>query len=816
MRVAFCLWVSVAALLVPNAVWCAPVAIRGIVTDATDQVLPGTVVICYSSIGPFPFLTTTGDSGEFSFPELAPATYFLIVTRPGYAEFVHSPIVVRGAEDIEVHVNLALADFVEQVQVDARLDAPISDDPREAESFSSNVIDELPLANDRFQEVLPLLPGVIRGPRGRLNFNGTRASQSALLVNGSTATDPVTGQFSFDMPVKAVESIQVHTIPYSAEFGRVTGSVANVITHAGTNRWDVDFDNPIPSLRFRGGTIQGINSATPQVQVSGPLRKGRAWISQGFGYRFVRSRVKDTVFPGEDEEILLGVDIFTQLDLKLSAMHSLAATFSFFPSVVDNLGIDTLHPENATPDFDRDGWNFAMTDKIITNSNTVWETQFAVRRLDVTLHSKGSGTSQLTVDALRENYFNELERDATQTELGISRLQFVPSRFGAHVIKVGGQAFYTSFSSNDRSTPIDVLRADGSRSRRIEFTGSGEFSGWDLGVAGYIQDQWRPSPRFGLDLGLRYEFNRAIDAHHVAPRIAVAFSPGKNARTVLKAGVGVFFDHVFVHAPEFERFQQRTETFFDDEGDPRGPPRVFQNRIAPEGLDVPRSTAWHVELNQALTENWILRASYRERRGRREMLVDRLPDAPEAPMLLLSSEGKSRTKEFDVTLRWDLPDQDELFFSFAKIRSDGDLNGFGSLYGNEREPLILESEKSIKRFDVPERFLVWGVFRLRGGWTVSPGIEWRRGFPYTVFDEDYNVVGLRNRGGRFPDLFAVDVRVTKQIRIFGKNARIGFQVFNLTDHDNPRDIINNRASSDFLTFRNSPGIKLKNKFTISF
>jgi len=804
------------ALLVPNAVWCAGATIRGTVTDSTDLVLPGTVVVCYSSIGPFPYLTTTGDSGTFEFPDLVPATYFLIATRPGYQEFVHSPIVIQGAEDVLVHVNLSPATHVERVRVEERLDAPISDDPREAESFSSNVIRALPLPSDRFQELLPFLPGVVRDPRGRLNFNGTRASQSTLLVNGSTATDPVTGEFAVELPLKAVESVQVHTIPYSAEFGRVTGAVANVVTHAGNDQWDLDFDNPIPSFRVRGGKLQGISSATPQVHFSGPLSKGRAWISQGLGYRFVRSRARDMVFPGDDEEVLSGADSFTQLDLKLSEMHSLTATFSLFPSEVDNLGIDTLHPEEATPDFESNGWNFAVADKVISSSNTVWETQFAVRELDVSLEPQGSGTSRLTVDALRDNYFNELDRDAAQTELRFSRLQFLPSRFGPHVIKTGASAFYTRFTAIDRSTPIEILRADGSRSRRIEFSGSGELSGSDLGAAAYVQDQWRPSPRFGLDLGLRYEFNRVTDAHHVAPRIAVAFSPGESERTILKAGFGVFFDHVFVHAAEFERFQQRTEIFYDDDGAPSGPPRAFQNRIATEGLRLPKSTAWHVELDQALTESWILRAAYRERHGSREMVVDRITSGPEAPALLLSSRGRSTSKEFDVTLRWDLPGRDELFFSFARTRADGDLNDFGHLYGNVREPLILESEKSNKSFDVPERFLAWGVFGIRGGWTVAPGIEWRTGFPYTVFNEDYNVVGSRNRGGRLPDFFSADVRFTKQIELFGKDARIGFQVLNLTGHFNPRDIISNQASADFLTVRNSVGFSLTPRFQVGF
>ena len=70
----------------------------------------------------------------------------------------------------------------------------------------------------------PQQPGVIRDPRGRLSFNGTRPSQSTLLVNGTNATDPVTGQFAVELPLSVIDTVEVHAIPYSAEFGQVSGA----------------------------------------------------------------------------------------------------------------------------------------------------------------------------------------------------------------------------------------------------------------------------------------------------------------------------------------------------------------------------------------------------------------------------------------------------------------------------------------------------------------------------------------------------------------------------------------------------------------
>ena len=105
---------------------------------------------------------------------------------------------------------------------------------------------------------------------------------------------------------------------------------------------------------------------------------------------------------------------------------------------------------------------------------------------------------------------------------------------------------------------------------------------------------------------------------------------------------------------------------------------------------------------------------------------------------------------------------------------------------------------------MPNRFLLWGVVNLPKGFTLTPGVELRNGFPYTVFAEDYTVVGERN-AARFPRFFSADLGVTKRLTLFGKQTNMGIQVYNLTHHNNPRDVVSNLASSSFGEFRNSVG-----------
>ena len=789
----------------------APTAqVSGTVVDPAGHILPGVAVTLESVAGGPPSIdapatsvvasTITSGTGRFEFDALSAGTYVVIAELAGYARGVHPPVLVLEGQAIDVQLPLALAPLSAVVNVVASTGAGQS---IEQDEIRDEFLRVFQLPTDRFQEALPLLPGVIRDPRGRLSFNGTRPSQSTLLVNGTNATDPVTGQFAVELPLSVIDTVEVHAIPYSAEFGQVSGAVANVRTIAGDDHWDVDIGSLIPKPRFRNGTLMGISTATPRVKVSGPLHRGRAWFSQAFSYRFVRSQVKEEI-PGDDEEIVEGFDVFTQIDVKLSDRHSITGTLSVFPTDVENMGIDSLHPAFASPDTEIGGWNVAIADELATSSNTLWQTQFALRGFDVAVRPKGTGPAQLTPDGLRNNYFNEIDRQSRQLELGIARLQSWRWGTQEHVVKVGGQLFATSFDGIDRSGPIDVRGADGRLLKRITFRGPGELDGSDVITSGYVQDHWQVTPRLALDLGFRYDHDAMLGESYLSPRTAFSLKLDAGGRRLIKGGWGIFFDQVRLQVDAFDRFQQRIEQDFNGtEAAPAGPPVVFENRVDPEGLEEPLSLVWNIEFDQQLGESLLVRVNYRENRARDRLVIDRVTDGA-GSALVLSSTGRLTGREFDATVRWTLANRGDLFVSFSKIRTRADLNDFGLIYDNLRDPLVFENESALQPFEVPNRVLLWGVVTLPKGFTLTPGIEWRSGFPYTVFTEDYTVVGQRNRAD-FPQFLSADVAVTKRLSLFGRRVDIGVQAYNLTSHDNPRDVVSNLASPSFGAFRNSVG-----------
>ena len=711
---------SVVGLALAWAVVCVPAhaqdstgRISGTVVDSAGLVLPGVGLTLQTAAGSAAVsttpvdrvvaATTTSARGQFLFEALSAGTYVVTAELPGFARGVHQPIRVIDGQSVDIRLTLIPVAPSEMVTVVGSTGAG---DPIEQDQFEADFLQLFQLPTDRFQEALPLLPGVVRDPRGRLSFNGTRPSQSTLLVNGANATDPVTGQFAVELPLSVIDTVEVHAIPYSAEFGRVSGAVTDVRTVAGDDHWDLDVGGLVPNPRFRGGTLMGINRATPRVKVSGPLRRGNAWFSQAFSYRFVRSQVKAEL-PGEDEEIVEGFDAFTQVDLELSDRHSITGTLSVFPTQVDNMGIDSLHPALATPDTDSGGWNVAIADELTTGPDTVWQTQLAVRRFDVAVRPKGTGPSQLTPDGLRQNYFNEIDRQSHQLELSTARLQSWRWGTQQHLVKFGAQILATSFEGIDRSNRIDMLGADGGLLKRITFRGSGELDASDVMTSGYVQDHWQVSPRLALDLGLRYDHDAMLGESHLSPRTAFSLALDANGRTLLKGGWGLFFDQVFLQVDAFGQFQQRVEQDFNGTADaPAGPPVVFEHRVDGE-LEEPTSRVWNIEFDQQLGAAVLFRVNYRENRARGRLVVNRVVDDGGAA-LALSSTGKLTGRAFDATLRWTLPGRGDLYISFSKIRTRGDLNDFGVLYDTLREPLVLDNDRTFQPFEVPNRLLDLG------------------------------------------------------------------------------------------------------------
>ena len=209
----------------------------------------------------------------------------------------------------------------------------------------------------------------------------------------------------------------------------------------------------------------------------------------------------------------------------------------------------------------------------------------------------------------------------------------------------------------------------------------------------------------------------------------------------------------------------------------------------------------------------MFRVGYEERHTSRDFILEPLPQQNQ---LALQNNGRSLYREFMAMARFRFQEGHNIFLSYVRSQSRGDLNDYNSYFGNLRHPVIRPNEYGRQPFDAPNRLLFWGDFALPKDVVVTPVVDWRNGFPFSHLNEQQDFVGPRNGGGRFPHLFTLDVLVTKGLTIpfRGKKykGRAGITFFNVTNHFNPRDVQNNLASPQFGGFYNSPGLSMRLKF----
>ena len=106
-------------------------------------------------------------------------------------------------------------------------------------------------------------------------------------------------------------------------------------------------------------------------------------------------------------------------------------------------------------------------------------------------------------------------------------------------------------------------------------------------------------------------------------------------------------------------------------------------------------------------------------------------------------------------------------------------------------------------YDAPDRLVSWGWSPVVArSFIASYLVEYRTGFPFSVFDQNYQLVGAPN-SYRFPHLFRLNVGFEKLMGLAGRRIGIRVAVLNLTNHGNYTSVDNNIDSPTFLQYGSS-------------
>jgi hypothetical protein len=778
----------VAQLLVASTAAAQPTL--GVVVDQTGLPLPG-VRLELRHGGLVAGSATSGFDGTFELPDTSDSTDVVEATLKGF-EVRRVPVHEAS------HIVMVLAPFSDETGATASASMFRGVSTEELGSvLTPELAQQLPTTRPSALAQLPLFPSVVRGPDGLLHLDGTRPHEAALWIDGLDVTDPVTGTSSIDLPIEAVKGVVVLRDPMNATVGGTLGALASMETVEGGDKFTAGFEGFVPRPRFEFQGFGRIESFFPRAYVAGRRGPVRYFVSESLN--FERVSVPGVTTPSGGNVIGdVSATSFVRLDIERSSRQTLTLEGLFAPGQTANVGLSPLVDPAATPTVSTRDMFATAIDRLILDSSDVLTFRVGMVVNGTRLRVQNQSPAILTPLGWNTNWFSSTDHWGNRETLAVSWDRTGISLAGAHTLTTSADAGRREMRGAIADEPIEVEDAEGRLVRLVEFSGPAAFRVGDTERNVAIRDLWLINRQLEGDLGARLDWTGASRESLAEPRAGLKYTVDRAATTVIKAGVGRFVGRVPLDALAFGSFPARTDTTFDPV---TGLPlTVAVDRPASSQLEQPRANTVMLEVERHLRPGLDAQVAVRRRDGSRLPTVE-VPDG--GGVVSVTSTGVSDYRELQVALRqrWT---GGQLFVSYVRSSTRGELNDFGSLFLNMDTPFLEPGGRSLGAADAPNRVVGWGTFKLPHELVVTPRVDWRTGFPYSVLDAARQYLGEPN-GFRFPDFFTLDLIVYKTLIVRRRRASLGLELVNLTNHSNPRDVWAVTGAPQFGQFTNSLG-----------
>jgi len=593
-------------------------SIAGVVRDDSGGVLPGATVQVTNKDTGLTRSSPTDRGGNYSFTLLPPGTYSVRAELPNFSLVEKTGVRVTLGETASIDFELEVSNVKEEVIVTA--EAPVVETTKSdvSQVVNERQIETLPLNGRDFTDLVRLTPGTVDAGDGRVSVGGNRGIQNNFNIDGADSNSSFFGEErggtrpSFTFSQAAIREFQVVSSSYNAQFGNATGGIINAITKSGTNEFHGTVfyffrdDSFIEEDAF-GRESPNFEQSQGGFNLGGPIVRDRLHFFTNYDlqrrdedtsriFRNLIGTPLDTAANRARLEALLGYSLQEEIGVcdrpapapcsgyvqtsdqdVLLVKFDLQASPNHLVTLRNNYSKYT--GENGTSSFQTDG----------LSTNGLEENEFNSVVGSVSSVFGGNSANELILQYANE----ERPRTANSTripETVISRSfdavlgqnNFLPNNLeearyqlldnftlflGEHALKAGvdyshveyddlffrfqaGSYIFNTWADFFADRPDEYTQAFSPNGGRVKF---------DVDyIAAYIQDEWKPTSRLTLNLGLRYELqqnpdgtlNPAFhqtgdipdDTDNIAPRLGFAFDVEGNRKGVLRGGVGRFFN----------------------------------------------------------------------------------------------------------------------------------------------------------------------------------------------------------------------------------------------------------------------------------
>ena len=571
--------------------------LNGTVSDTQGGAIPGATVTLRNTATDQTRTVVTDERGSFQAAELAVSTYEVTVERSGFALYRHAGVDIALGQSFRLEIVLAPASASTQITVTAQ---PASVDASQTSVVSTvdgERIEELPVRSRNYLDFVLLSPGVLSSPApapsggatllagSGFSFGGMRPRSNNISIDGLDNNDDYTGSSRIELSPEIVQEFQVVNNGLSAESGGASGGSINVITRSGSNAihgdafifvqdsafnardpFETEPGNP-PFRRYRAGAALGgpivKNRTFYYAAVEQESNRGQngsdidpsvasainTLLASGADPRLATRHITTGFFPISRAE----TETAAKLNHRLTKDTSLMLRYAFTNNKEASDAFDT----SGLADASARGSSFTSDNAISGSLTTVYGSQ-AVGDLRIqtatsrtALRTNDTAGPEIDIAGLADfgrPYGGLSERHERQYQANYA---YTRTR-GKHVWKAGATVNRVSLNATIPdgfggiylfATLADFLAGSPAQFRQSFGGSSVNFPVTSFG--GFAQDHWSLTPKFTVDLGLRYDFEHLPSrfnqaAHDFSPRIGIAYSPAP--KWVLRAGYGIFFD----------------------------------------------------------------------------------------------------------------------------------------------------------------------------------------------------------------------------------------------------------------------------------
>lgn len=565
-----------AALFFPAQAQVTTAAFYGTVTDPSGAVVAGAKVSLTNQGTGATVSKTTGPDGTFVFDFLRVGTYRLRIEAEGFKTLATSDIDLQAARNLRRTFTLELGAVNETVSVEGTAPLVNAISAEQSQDISQHEAAELPLSKRNIGNLVGLGTGVSAGP-GFVRLNGAGKTGTLFTVDGTSATaDPESRTMSMRgnfeqinlVSLEAVQQLETTKGILPAEYGQVLGGNVNIVTKSGTNSWhgsafeNFQSDNLNSRLQFLSTKPNAVFNQFGG-SIGGPIKHDRVFIFGDYeGYRQAITQVVSSTVPTPEfrQQLMTAVPVYAKplevvplpnqgyapgadtalyitgrsqtahdnhadvkSDIRLTNSSNLALTYSHgrpdltTPRIFLNNSNDRVYhgyTERGTVSFVTGRAAWTSETRFGYNLNDMDRTDaYFLQGIPETLPYGGR---------LPQLAYTSFSTPGAELWLEAGRTWSLEEKFakfvGKHSLKFGGIYMHNGvFRTNPQNVTVNYsnktdLLANTPSSMNFTF-GNGDYDGSNYVIGAFVQDNWRATSRFTLNLGLRYDFYSKYVAH---------------------------------------------------------------------------------------------------------------------------------------------------------------------------------------------------------------------------------------------------------------------------------------------------------------